>query len=83
MRRAALFMLYPGVALLIVGPLTFASFLSVACMNPTGGPCRTVTTQDWLMGELAGIWMPPFAVAVVLSYVIYRLHKAGKSGAAD
>ncbi|MFK7837791.1 MAG: hypothetical protein AB8B60_16400 [Sulfitobacter sp.] len=83
MRKAALIVLYPLVALLFMGPLAFAFFLSVSCMNPTGGACRTVTAQDWFAGELAGIWMPPFVLALALTFVIARLHKAGMDGASE
>ncbi|WP_299875144.1 hypothetical protein [uncultured Sulfitobacter sp.] len=77
MRRAALIVLYPLVALLMTVPLMFAAYLSVMCMNPTGAPCRTPDLGDWFAGELAGIWMPPFGLALVLCFVIARLHKAG------
>ncbi len=77
MRKAALAVLYGVVALLLTVPPLFAAFLSVACMNPTGGACRKTTLNDWFAGELAGIWMPPFAIAIALVFVISRLHDAG------
>lgn len=66
MRRAAIVVLSVLAGLLATLPLAFAAYLSALCMNPTGGPCRTVTLHDWLMGELASIWMPPFVVAMLL-----------------
>lgn len=77
MRKAALAVLYIVVALLLIVPPLFAFFLTAVCMNPTGGSCRSVTVYDWFAGELAVIWMPPFALAVLLIWMIKRLHKAG------
>lgn len=76
MRKAALIVLYPVVAVLMTVPLLFAAYLGAMCMNPTGAPCRKPDAGDWFAGELAAIWMPPFAVALVLVFVIARLHKA-------
>lgn len=78
MRKAALIVLYPLVVLLMTVPLMFAAYLSVMCMNPTGASCPRPGLDDWFAGELAGIWMPPFGLALVLCFVIARLHKAGK-----
>lgn len=77
MRKLALAVLYGVVVLLLTVPPLFAAFLSVSCMNPTGGACRSATLHDWFAGELAAIWMPPFALAFALVFVIARLHKAG------
>lgn len=76
MRKFALVILYIAVALLVSVPPIFASILSSMCMNPTGGPCRTVTMADWFKGELAMIWMPPLLIAILLIWVIFRLHRA-------
>lgn len=76
MRKAVLCMLYVVVALLVSVPPIFAAFLTSVCMNPTGGACRTVTMADWFKGELALIWMPPLLLAIVLIWVIFRLHRA-------
>lgn len=76
MRKAALIVLYPLVAVLMTAPLMFAAYLSAMCMNPTGAACRRPDAGDWFTGELAGIWMPPFGLALVLVFVIARLHKA-------
>jgi hypothetical protein len=75
MRKAGFAILYIVVALLMVVPPIFAGLLSAVCMNPTGASCRTVTAQDWLTGELAAIWMPPFGLALVLIGVIIWLHR--------
>lgn len=77
MRRAALISLYIAVVLLMTVPPLFALYLSKICMNPTGAACRSVTAADWLTGELAGIWIPPFVIALLLIWVITRLHRAG------
>ena len=77
MRRAALVSLYIAVVLLMTVPPLFASYLSTICMNPTGASCRSVMAADWLTGDLAGIWIPPFVTALVLIWVITRLHRAG------
>ncbi len=75
MRKLALILLYPLVFLLVSVPPIFASLLPGLCMNPTGGPCRTATMADWFKGELAQIWMPPLILAMVLIWVIFRLHR--------
>ncbi|KHA52586.1 hypothetical protein [Sulfitobacter geojensis] len=75
MRKAALVVLYLTVVALVTVPPLFAGFLTTMCMNPTGGACRTVTAKDWFAGELAGIWMPPFGVAIALILVIRWLHR--------
>ncbi|WP_370401638.1 hypothetical protein [Sulfitobacter sp. JB4-11] len=76
MRKAALVVLYPVVAILVIVPPLFAAYLGALCMNPTGASCRRPDLGDWFAGELAGIWMPPFGLAVVLCFVIVRLHRA-------
>ena len=76
MRKAVLGLLYVAVALLVSVPPIFAAFLSSVCMNTTGAACRTVTMADWFKGELAMIWMPPLLLAVVLIWVIFRLHRS-------
>tara|TARA_R110000787_G_scaffold57281_11_gene130997 strand:- start:1175 stop:1423 length:249 start_codon:yes stop_codon:yes gene_type:complete len=76
LRKMALVLLYIAVALLVSVPPIFASILSTMCMNPTGGPCRTVTMADWFKGELAMIWMPPLLIAIFLIWVIFRLQKS-------
>ncbi|AXI42683.1 hypothetical protein [Sulfitobacter sp. SK011] len=76
MRKFALGLLYVAVALLVSVPPIFAALLSGMCMNPTGAACRTVTMSDWFKGELAMIWMPPLVLAIVLIWVIFRLHRA-------
>jgi hypothetical protein len=77
MRKAALAVLYLTVVALVTVPPLFAAFLTTICMNPTGGACRSSTAQDWFAGELAGIWMPPFVVALALILVIRWLHRKG------
>ena len=76
MRKFALGLLDVAVALLVSVPPIFAALLSGMCMNPTGAACRTVTMADWFKGELAMIWMPPLVLAIVLIWVIFRLHRA-------
>ncbi len=76
MRKTVIAFLYPLVALLLIVPPAFASLMSKMCMNPTGGRCRPVTAHDWFLGDLAAIWMPPFALALFLVWVIIRLRKA-------
>jgi hypothetical protein len=76
LRKIALILLYPAVLLLVSVPPIFAAFLSSMCMNPTGAACRAVTMADWFKGELAMIWMPPLLLAVILIWMIFRLHKA-------
>lgn len=74
-RKIALGLLYVAVFLLVSVPPIFAALLSGICMNPTGGPCRTVTMADWFKGELALIWMPPLILAIFLIWLIFRLHR--------
>ncbi|MGC1498188.1 MAG: hypothetical protein WA790_20450 [Sulfitobacter sp.] len=81
MRKFALGLLYVAVFLLVSVPPIFAALLSSVCMNPTGGPCRTVTAADWFTGELAIIWMPPVLLAIFLIWVIFRLHRAAPTAA--
>ena len=78
MHKAAIVVLSVLVGALMTLPPLFAAILSGWCMNPTGGSCRRVTAADWLTGELAGIWMPPFVLALVLVGVIFWLRRASK-----
>ncbi len=72
-RTLTLKFLYFIVAALVSVPLLVAVLIPASCRN---APCKSLGLEGLFKGEIVVIWLPPLAVAAVLIWIIFRMHRA-------